>query len=215
MKDLVIFGAGGFARETLFLVEDINRGATGPVYNMLGYIVDDPGETGRPVGKSMIIGTADWFGERVEPVCCVLAIGNPAILAGIAARLGKLPAIEFPNLVHPGTVWDRERVELGRGNIIAAGNILTTDIRIGSFNIFNLNCTYGHDVVIGDCCVINPGCNISGNVTLTGWTLIGTGATILQGLKIGAGATVGAGAVVTKDIQSGVTVVGIPARPIA
>lgn len=41
---------------------------------------------------------------------------------------------------------------------------------------------------------------------------IGGGATILPGVRIGAGATVGAGAVVTKDVPSGATVVGNPAR---
>jgi len=40
---------------------------------------------------------------------------------------------------------------------------------------------------------------------------IGGGAVILPGIRIGAGATVGAGAVVTKDVPTGVTVVGNPA----
>lgn len=43
---------------------------------------------------------------------------------------------------------------------------------------------------------------------------IGANATILPGLTIGEGAMVGAGSVVTKDVQSGVTVVGNPARPV-
>jgi len=41
---------------------------------------------------------------------------------------------------------------------------------------------------------------------------IGANATILPGLTIGEGAMVGAGAVVTKDVPSGCTVVGNPAR---
>jgi UDP-2-acetamido-3-amino-2,3-dideoxy-glucuronate N-acetyltransferase len=41
---------------------------------------------------------------------------------------------------------------------------------------------------------------------------IGANATILPGVTIGAGATVGAGSVVTKDVPTGVTVVGNPAR---
>ena len=44
---------------------------------------------------------------------------------------------------------------------------------------------------------------------------IGSGATILGGVRIGAGAMVGAGAVVTKDVASGATVVGNPARQLA
>lgn len=41
---------------------------------------------------------------------------------------------------------------------------------------------------------------------------IGANATILPGISIGAYAIVGAGAVVTKDVPSGVTVIGNPAR---
>jgi UDP-2-acetamido-3-amino-2,3-dideoxy-glucuronate N-acetyltransferase len=41
---------------------------------------------------------------------------------------------------------------------------------------------------------------------------IGSGAVILGGVTIGAGAIVGAGAVVTRDVASGVTVAGSPAR---
>jgi UDP-2-acetamido-3-amino-2,3-dideoxy-glucuronate N-acetyltransferase len=44
---------------------------------------------------------------------------------------------------------------------------------------------------------------------------LGSGAVILGGLRIGQGAVVGAGAVVTRDIATGDTVVGNPARPIA
>jgi acetyltransferase-like isoleucine patch superfamily enzyme len=41
---------------------------------------------------------------------------------------------------------------------------------------------------------------------------IGSGATVLGGVTIGEGARVGAGAVVTRDVPSGVTVIGNPAR---
>jgi acetyltransferase-like isoleucine patch superfamily enzyme len=43
---------------------------------------------------------------------------------------------------------------------------------------------------------------------------IGSNATILAGLTIGENALVGAGAVVTRDVPDGVTVVGVPAKPV-
>jgi len=42
---------------------------------------------------------------------------------------------------------------------------------------------------------------------------IGTNSTIMAGVTIGDGAMIGAGSVVTHDVPSGVTVCGVPARP--
>jgi serine O-acetyltransferase len=44
---------------------------------------------------------------------------------------------------------------------------------------------------------------------------VGAGAKIIGGIVLGAGARVGANAVVLKDVEPGITVVGIPARPIS
>jgi len=126
--------------------------------------------------------------------------------------LQTVPSITFPNLIHPSTLLDKESVVMEQGNVICAGNIFTTNISIGSFNYFNLNCTYGHDIQIGDYCVFNPGINLSGGVKIGSGCLIGTGATILQYLNIGDGAIVGAGAVVVKDVPPGLVVAGVPAK---
>lgn len=210
MKDLIIFGAGGLAREVGCLVLAINE--VEGAWSLLGYVDCDSGSVGYEVGRYRVICTEDE--ALAMDVAAVIAIGNPVAIRRVAEKVRSSALLVFPNLVHPCTVLDRERVAFGGGNIVCAGNILTTDIRVGWFNVLNLACTFGHDVVIGDYCVVNPGARISGGVSIGDGCLIGTGATILQGVRVGAGSTVGAGAVVTKDVSEGQTVVGIPAKPI-
>lgn len=189
MENIVVLGAGGFAREVKWLINDIGD------YKFLGFI-----DKYDPIPE--IVG-----------LCAVIGIGSPRIISNVSDEILKIKYLKFPNLVHPSVMYDKQNINLGKGNIICARNILTTDIRIGSFNILNLSSTYGHDVTIGNSCVINPGCNISGGVTLEGKNLIGTGAQILENITIGHGAMVGAGAVVTKNVEPGAVVIGVPAKP--
>ena len=209
MQDIVIFGSGGLAREVAFLIEQINGIA--PQWNILGFVEKDPHRVGAEVGKYRVRYTEEELFDMT--VAAAIGIGSPVVIHKIAMRFAESSNITFPNLIHPSVICDEPRVTLGRGNILCAGNIFTTDIEIGSFNFFNLNCTYGHDVRIADCCVFNPGINMSGGVEMGSRCLVGTGATILQYLKIGDEVTVGAGSVVTKDVPAGTTVVGIPAKP--
>ena len=214
MKDIVILGAAGFAKQVAFLIECINRALTQAEWNILGYIDADPEKIGTYNGKYPIIGDEDYLIAYERTIYAVVGIGTPSIIRRIHEKLHRYDHIQFPNLIHPNVVMDIERIHLGEGNIICAGNILTTDISIGSCNILNKNSAYGHDIVIGDYCVFNSGLNMSGGVRVGDGCLIGAGATVLQYLTIGAGATVGAGAVVTKDVEPGLTVVGVPAKPL-
>jgi sugar O-acyltransferase (sialic acid O-acetyltransferase NeuD family) len=211
---IAIRGAGGFAKEVAVLLEQINAQAPEPLWRILGFIDADDRRKGQMHGKYPILGGDDYLREQSEPLAVALAIGTPEPNAAVAADLLTLPQLSFPTLVHPSAIFDAPTVELGRGVIVSAGCLLTTDIVIGDFTILNLGVTVGHDCRIGAHCVLNPHVDVAGGTVIGDRCLLGSGAVVLQLRTIGAGATVGAGAVVTTDVAPSVTVAGVPARPL-
>jgi len=214
LKNIVIIGAGGHGREVAFLIEEINRSLPLPEWNILGFVDIDLKKVGTYNGRYKVIGDDYYLIRQKHEIHAVIANGSPATVRKIYEKLKVHKQILFPNLFHPGIIFDKGSIVWGEGNVVCPGNIFTTDIVVGSCNNFNRSSTFGHDVVIGDCCIMNPGLNVSGGVKIGDNCLIGTGATILQYVEIGSGATIGAGAVVTKDVEPNITVVGVPARPV-
>lgn len=71
----------------------------------------------------------------------------------------------------------------------------------------------GHNVTIGDDSGILGGSVVAGGARIGKGVTVGAGAVVMNKVKVSDGATIGAGAVVTHDVKGGVTVVGVPARP--
>lgn len=186
---IAVYGAGGLGKEFRGMIEDLG-------FEFIGYVDDNKNI------KSADLAKADDI---------VIAIARTEDRRKIARRL-ETSVYPFKSLIHT-SVPIHSSIKVGKGCIICPGVRLTVDISIGQFAIINLNATIGHDVKLGDFVSIMPGVNVSGNVTVEDGAFIGSGATILQGLKIGKDAVVGAGAVVTKNVAPGITVVGVPARP--
>ena len=112
-----------------------------------------------------------------------------------------------------------DNVEIGEGCILSPFVALTSDIRIGRHFHANIFSSVSHDCLIGDFVTFAPGVRCNGNVVIEDHAYVGAGAILKQGkpgeaLVIGRGAVVGMGAVVTKNVPSGSTVVGNPARPL-
>ena len=101
---------------------------------------------------------------------------------------------------------------MGKGVVITAGNIITSQIRIGDHVFLNLGCTVGHDAILERYVNCAPNCNISGNVKLCEGAHLGTGVQVLPGVRVGEWTTVGAGAVVIHDLPANVVAAGVPAR---
>lgn len=101
--------------------------------------------------------------------------------------------------IHPGAV-------IGKGLFIdhGCGIVIGETARVGDY------CAIYHGVTLG-------GVSITGekrHPILENGVMVGAGAKILGPITIGSNAKVGANSVVTKNVLAGVTVAGIPAKPI-
>lgn len=102
----------------------------------------------------------------------------------------------------------------GEGIQVMPGAIVHKFTSIGKQCILNTNSTVEHECNLGDGVHIMSGASIAGRVKIGDFSTVGTNATILPDLKIGSNVFVGAGAVVTKNIEDGLVVAGVPAKPI-
>lgn len=211
---VAVYGAGGFAREVAWLVEACN--ADDAQIEVACFIDDDAARHGTLLNGIPVMGLADAR-KRFPAARVIGAIGTPKVRQALMEK-ALASGFGVATIVHPRT--ERSRwVEIGSGTVICAGCILTTNISLGQHVQINLDCTIGHDVKMGDYATLAPGVHVSGCVHLGRRVYVGTGATIINGtqdkpLIIDDDAVVGAGACVTKSVASGLTVVGVPAKPV-
>ncbi|MGC9337362.1 MAG: acetyltransferase [Candidatus Cloacimonadia bacterium] len=214
LKQVAIYGAGGFGREVAWLIESCNRKKT--CYEIVCFIDDDASLHGKVLNGIRVLGLDDV--RRTHPsVDLVRGLGSISASRAIV-RKAESVGLHFLTIIHPDTEYS-QYVNIGDGTIICAGNIITTNITIGRYVQVNLDCTIGHDVLIGDHTTLAPGVHISGYVHIGKGVYIGTGAVIINGtednpITIGDNVVIGAGACVTKSIQSNTKVVGVPAKSI-
>lgn len=211
VQQVVILGAGGFAREVLDIFEAQN--AEHRQYEVIGFIDQDPAKKGTTLNGYPVLGGFEWLStvdkSEVQAIC---GVGDPAARRAMVLKAVQC-GLQFCNIVHPTAVLT-PFISLGTGVVVTAGCILTNQIQIGNHVHLNLDCTVGHDCVIEDFVTIAPGVHVSGNVRIKTGCDIGTGAAIIQGLTIGEWSIAGAGCVIVEDVPPNVTVVGVPAKTI-
>jgi sugar O-acyltransferase (sialic acid O-acetyltransferase NeuD family) len=210
--EIFIIGSGGFAKEVLWLIEEIN--ARNKKYSFSGFIDFKPKFNSISIADNSypVFDEDEWLNQYLNnstQISVAIGIGNPKTIKNVS---DKFKHFNFPNLIHPSFKSHLQTAKLGNGNIITAGCIFTVNIKIGSFNIFNLNTTIGHDVNIGNGNVINPGCNISGGISIGNFNLLGTNSTLLQNITLGDNSILGAASLANKNIESNKVCVGVPAK---
>lgn len=210
-----VYGAGGFGREVMALARESHRSSGGKASQLV--FVDDNAPAPE-INGHRVFRYADFIALDVTQRYVAVAVANSFVREAIVTRCKNDGAIPWSVAAANNVVLDD--VLIGPGSILCPFVTLTSNIRIGAYFHANAYSYVMHDCVIGDYVTFAPAVRCNGNIVIEDHAYIGAGALIKQGvpgrpLTIGRGAVIGMGAVVTKDVPSGVTVVGNPACALA
>lgn len=211
---LVVIGAGGFARETLDVLDALEKSDPGG-FEVLGVLDDRPSADSRRILAHRGVRVIGTIGDLIEGTvgkvdAYVVAIGDPTARLNIAARVPR-DVEPAPALVHPLASLGTDTV-VEPGVVVCAGAVVSANVTLGGHTHVNPNATIGHDAKLGRAVSVNPAAVVSGSVVVGDGVLLGAASVVLQGVTVGAGAVVGAAACVTRDVLPGSTVMGVPAR---
>lgn len=212
MKDIAIFGGGGFGREVACLLYKINE--VEPTWNLVGFF-DDGIEIGKEVSHfGKVLGGIKELNEWKSNLSIAITIGNPKIVESIVSKISN-PNIQFPNIIAPTVYFsDPKSFKIGRGNIIQKHCSFSCDVTIGDFNVMDGADVFGHDVVVGSFNTFMPAMRISGEVNIGNNNFFGVGSIILQQIKIGNNIRLGAGSVLMHKPKEGFLYMGNPAKKV-
>lgn len=212
MKNLAIYGAGGFGKEVACIVRVINEHK--PQWNLVGFF-DDGMAKGEAISHygTVLGGLADLLAFS-EELSVVFAIGSPKVIKAISDRVtAENQKVKFPNLIHPECYFaDPATFKIGKGNVIVRGCSFSCDVEIGDFNQMNSISALAHDVKVGSYNVFMPLTRISGEVQIGDYNFFGINSIILQTIKIRSNIRIGANSVLmTKPRKEGLYM-GNPAK---
>ena len=204
MSALLVIGAGGHGR----VVADaaLTTGAWTTVC-----FVDDRAEVGDSLGLNVVGTFADLERLVTKYQSVAIGLGEAQLRLQLIDRCGEI-GFELPIVVHRSAAVSRF-ASIGAGSVLFANTAVNPGVILERGCIVNSGATVDHDCSLGEGVHVCPGAHLAGNVRVGARTWIGIGSCVKQGISLGSDVIVGAGAAVVDDVESGMTVVGVPARP--
>lgn len=204
-------GAGGHARVLLDMLRMDQK------YEIVGLLDPDPLLKNQMVDGVPILGGDEWLALAYSRGIRHFFVGvgsagstkKRVALYSEAVKNGLSPI----SIIHPSAVIS-PRVSIDVGATIMARVVVNPGAVIGINVTLNTGSIVEHDCRVGNHVHIATAGVLCGGVDVGAGAHVGAGSVIRQYIRIGENAVVGAGAVVVRDVPPGVTVAGVPAKPL-
>jgi len=207
MKQLVIIGAGGFARDVYNFA--LNSKGYNKEFIIKGFLDKDTNAMDCFKGYPPVLGYEGDYTIGSEDVF-ITAIGDNLIrkkvVDAIEAKGGK-----FISLIH-NTAVVHTNANIGIGCLIQPMAFVGADTIIGNHTYIQNNTVIGHDVHIGSYCRIDCNVVFVGGTTAEDNVTVHTNSVINHKVKVFSDSVVGACSFVIRNVKQGSTVVGNPAK---
>lgn len=210
MRELLLIGAGGLAREAAEAVRAVN--AVSATWNLLGFLDDDPAKHGRTFGPTSVLDETEAIDQYPDAsaLLCPVRPDNYLSRRFLADRL-QLDDERYATIVHPSATVG-STCEIGLGSLLLAHVDLTADVVVGRHVVMMPQVVLSHDSRVDDWATLASGVRLGGSCRVEQGAYLGAGSCLREGVVIGERAMVGMGSVVTRDVPAGRLWFGVPAR---
>ncbi|WP_405453783.1 hypothetical protein OG350_35755 [Streptomyces achromogenes] len=191
MTDVVVIGAGKFAREVARYTEESG-------YGVARYLAVEGEEVHAPDGT--------WTKLAAHPpdegTKVVLAVSGMKQRREVIEEYITPRGWQAVNVVHPSARVDPAAIG-GQGNIIGPDNYVGVRTVLGSYNVVNYRCTFGHHSRIGSGNFFAPNFHAGNSVEIGDGNFFGLACTVAPEVRIGDTCRFQAGLTLFENAASG------------
>ena len=207
---ILIYGAGQIGSVVASVLRECG-------HEIAGFIDDLDDATGSIVAGLPVLGNRDWLLENCGNYQVCNGVGTIQARRAVAAFLDEanIPTV---SAIHPKAIISPE-VRIAPDVVIGAGCVIYGNVSIGRGCYIGPSVTVSHDTVIGDWVLLSVGTVVGARVDVADEVFVGKASTLMapgfgenERLIVETGAVVGAGALVIRNVPTGHTVIGRPAK---
>jgi sugar O-acyltransferase (sialic acid O-acetyltransferase NeuD family) len=209
MKNLIIVGARGLARETIGQIEFMEGYKT--EFEVKGFLDDDAHILDDYPGYPPILSSVEDYEIQPDDVFFI-ALGDSKMRLLYAEKI-KQKGGSFISLISKRAHLQSNIRHFGVGCLVDPFCCISSDTYIGDFVIILASAMIGHNATVEEGSTLDAQSFLGGGAHIKKGAYIGTGSKIMPRITIGEFAYVNACSLVAKDVPDATTVMGIPAQP--